>query len=462
MFNRTTISKVWLVAASLYFYAYWNSTYLPILIASLLFNFLIGTLINHADKHKYKKMLVSFGIISNVALLGYFKYMDFLIDNINLFFPVQFTSLNILLPLAISFFTFQQIAYLVDSYNGETKGYNFLNYSLFVTFFPQLIAGPIVHHKEVIPQYRLTSNRRPIIKNISLGIFIFFIGLFKKVLIADTFATWANKGFDNSASLTFFESWITSYSYTFQLYFDFSGYADMAIGLALLFNITLPINFNSPYQAVNIQDFWKRWHITLSRFLTKYIYIPLGGNRKSTSRTYINIIIVFFISGLWHGAGWGFIIWGLMHGGATVIYRWWSKLGLKMSHFLAWLITFNFVNIGWVFFRAETVGEAVSILKAMVGLKGVSLPQSFLSAISNLTGFEIQISTKFFLPGFKDPVIAFVMVTVFLIVVTFTRNSTEMLKNFTPSLKNAIFLAMITIISIIAINKVTEFLYFNF
>ena len=312
----------------------------------MLFNYVIGNSLNtkkEENKKSFsKKSILIFGIVANLSLLGYFKYADFFIENFNIVAQTNINLFNLLLPLAISFFTFQQIAYLVDSYRQETKEYDFLNYALFVTFFPQLIAGPIVHHSEMMPQFANKWNAVKKYKNIALGLFIFSIGLFKKVVIADTFAVWASAGFDTATTLNLFEAWATSLSYTFQLYFDFSGYTDMAIGIALLFNIKLPINFNSPYKARNIQDFWRRWHITLSRFLRDYVYIPLGGNKISSFRTYSNLLATFVIGGLWHGAGWTFIFWGFLHGMALVIHRAWSNLGFKMWTWLAWLITFNF------------------------------------------------------------------------------------------------------------------------
>ena len=231
----------------------------------------------------------------------------------------------------------------------------------------------------MMPQFANLKNRVINYKNIALGLFIFSIGLFKKVVIADSFAVWATNGFDKAAVLNLFEAWATSLSYTFQLYFDFSGYCDMAIGAALLFNIKLPINFNSPYKALNIQDFWRRWHITLSRFLRDYIYIPLGGNRKGRLRTYANLMATFIIGGIWHGAGWTFVFWGFLHGVALVIHRIWSELGFKMNKFLAWFITFNFINITWVFFRAKEWDDALKVLKGMFGLSGIVLP-NFLEA----------------------------------------------------------------------------------
>lgn len=348
------LSKGFLVASSLFFYAWWNIAYLPIILCSMIFNYCFGMELNKSDVKISKKAILIVAIAANLALLGYFKYSDFLIDNLNFAFNLHIHSLNLLLPLAISFFTFQQIAYLVDSYSGgSTKEYNFLNYCLFVTFFPQLIAGPIVHHKEVMPQFGNLKSKVPNYKNIALGIFVFSLGLFKKVLIADTFAVWASNGFDKAEILSLIEAWVTSLSYTFQLYFDFSGYCDMAIGAALLFNIKLPINFNSPYKASDIQDFWRRWHITLSRFLRDYVYIPLGGNRKGRARTYLNLMLTFIIGGIWHGAGWTFIFWGFLHGLALMIHRFWHNLGFRMNKVLAWFITFNFVNIAWVFLELK-------------------------------------------------------------------------------------------------------------
>jgi len=360
-------AKGFLVFTSLFFYSWWNVVYLPIILSSMLFNYVIG---NSLSKKEYKssfnkKSILIFGIVSNLLLLGYFKYADFFIENINLISDVNIEPLNLLLPLAISFFTFQQIAYLVDSYRNDTKEYDFLNYALFVTFFPQLIAGPIVHHKEMMPQFASRWNLVKRYKNIALGLFIFSIGLFKKVVIADTFAIWATQGFDVAQTLNFFEAWATSLSYTFQLYFDFSGYTDMAIGIALLFNIKLPINFNSPYKALDIQDFWRRWHITLSRFLRDYLYIPLGGNKLRSFRTYTNLLMTFVIGGLWHGAGWTFIFWGFLHGMALITHRVWSTLGIKLWDWLSWLITFNFVNITWIFFRAKEWEDAINILNGM-------------------------------------------------------------------------------------------------
>ncbi len=277
-------ARLWLVGTSLFFYAFWNVYYLPLILISMAVNFTLGSTITSPTVRLNKKFLLITGVALNIATLGYFKYTDFIISNLNWALHTQIPLMHIALPLAISFFTFQQIAYLVDCYKGLTKDYDFVSYALFVTFFPQLIAGPIVAHYEMMPQFTKVSNLAKNYKNIFVGLVIFLIGLFKKIIIADTYAQFATIGFDQLKTLNFWGGWFSSLSYTIQIYFDFSGYCDMAVGCALMFNIRLPINFNSPYKALNIKDFWRRWHITLSRFLRDYLYIPFGGNRKKVKR----------------------------------------------------------------------------------------------------------------------------------------------------------------------------------
>jgi alginate O-acetyltransferase complex protein AlgI len=451
-FKLKNLAMIWLVGASLYFYSFWNLNYLPLIIISVIVNFITGTYLTNSTNERRRKIVLTLGITFNVILLGYYKYMDFFISTTNSLFATNLPLLKLALPLAISFFTFQQIAYLVDSFRYETKGYKIHQYMLFVTFFPQLIAGPIVHHKEIMDELH-SDNYRLKSKNIALGLFIFGVGLFKKVMIADTFAVWANLGFNNSLDLNFIEAWITSLSYTFQLYFDFSGYCDMATGAALLFNIRLPINFNSPYKALNIQDFWRRWHMTLNRFMTQYIYFPLGGSKKGPMRAYLNVMIIFMISGFWHGAGWTFILWGFLHGLASVIYRWWKNRGFTMPKWLAWFITFQFVNAAWVIFRANSVDQAVAILRVMIGLDNFALPTR-LARVINMN----------FVP---DGPLLFTYFSVLLIVaalyvVVFRKNSFEMMHQFKPSYLNLAFIAIISIVSILQLGKVSEFLYFNF
>jgi len=388
------IGKVWLVAASLFFYAWFNIYYLPILLGTVIVNFGFGIALSKANwRSSTRKLVLILGIVFNIALLGYFKYADFLIKNYNALTGSSVPLLHILLPLALSFVTFQMIAFLVDSYNHKVKEYSPLTFTLFASFFPQQIAGPIVHHSEMMPQFASRQNLRLNYDNIALGLFIFSLGLFKKVMIADTFAIWADSGFGHAGEFGFHQAWVTSLSYTFQLYFDFSGYTDMAIGSALLFNIRLPINFNSPYKALDIQDFWRRWHITLSRFLRDYIYIPFGGNRNGELRTYANLFATFLIGGLWHGASWMFVIWGALHGTALIIHRVWSKTGFRLPGPLAWLLTFNFVNIAWVFFRAPDLDTAERLLYGMVKFTGAFssdlsiLPTASLAALGFMADY---------------------------------------------------------------------------
>ncbi len=436
------ISKYWLVASSLFFYGWWNIAYLPLMLMSIFVNYGVGNLFNRLTSPTHRWQALTVGLLFNFGLLGYFKYADFFIMNTNRIFPTDIPLLQLLLPLAISFFTFQQVAYLIDAYRREIHHNTFLDYVLFVAFFPQLIAGPIVNHHEMMPQFARMRQKVLNYRHIALGMFIFSIGLFKKVAIADTFAVWANEGYQQTQALSFLEGWIVSLSYTFQLYFDFSGYTDMAIGVALLFNIQLPRNFNSPYQALNITDFWRRWHMTLTRFLTKYIYIPLGGNQQGTLRTYLNIFFVFVISGFWHGAGWTFVFWGILHGLATLIHRYWQTLHIHMNRYVAWFITFNFVNITWVFFRAQTWSEAWHILRAMSGLNGIGFAQI---TMGNL---EFIQSLSYILIG--------------LVLVLGFKNSTERMRGFKPTLWTMLISVGLTFYAITHFNQVSDFLYFNF
>jgi D-alanyl-lipoteichoic acid acyltransferase DltB (MBOAT superfamily) len=386
-----------LVACSLFFYSWWNPVYLTLLLFSMGVNFLIGRRLAYQPG----KALLTLGVVINLGLLGYFKYTGFILANMDSLFGKDWSAVNILLPLAISFFTFQQIAYLVDSYRGITREYSFLHYALFVAFFPQLIAGPIVHHRDVLPQFAQAQRFRPVASNMAIGLTIFAIGFFKKTVLADGVAAYANPVFaaaDAGESLDFFTAWQGALAYTFQLYFDFSGYSDMAIGLARLFGIVLPLNFFSPYKACSIDEFWRRWHITLSNFLRDYVYIPLGGNRQGQFRRYNNLFMTMLLGGIWHGAGWNFLIWGALHGAYLVINQLWRGVkqtlgwgGRAGRLFLSfsWALTMLCVVVGWVFFRATTTGGAVNMLVAMSGSNGVSVPSGILARLGSL-GEQIQ------------------------------------------------------------------------
>lgn len=459
----TSAGTAFLVFTSLFFYSWWNILYLPLILGSILFNFIMGNyLAKSSSFHVNKKTFLWFGIVSNLALLGYFKYTDFFLANFNGIFGSNIPLPHIILPLGISFFTFTQIAYLVDCYKGKVKEYDFLRYALFVTYFPHLLAGPILHHSEMMPQFGNIRNKTKNYKNIALGLFLFSIGLFKKVIIADTFAIWANAGFDSATTLSFFEAWATSLSYTFQLYFDFSGYTDMAIGVSLIFNIILPINFDSPYKALDIQDFWRRWHITLSRFLRDYIYIPLGGNRQGEFRTYVNLFTTFLLGGIWHGAGWTFVFWGTLHGIALIIHRAWKSFGFTMNKYIAWFITFNFVNITWIFFRAKDWESALKVLKGIFGLSGIVLAEKFEKHFSELKDYGILFGKVTININSGSAIIGWILAS-FIMCLLFN-NSYKTTFETTISPWKLIAISFVFVYSLISslVSSTEVFLYFNF
>ncbi|MEA3323294.1 MAG: MBOAT family O-acyltransferase, partial [Patescibacteria group bacterium] len=416
------------------------------------------------SKKKYvsKKVLLQIGLVFNIGLLVYFKYMDFFIGNTNAIFGSDFELLHLALPLAISFFTLQQIAFLVDSYEGLAKEKNFLDYTIFVTFFPQLIAGPIVHHKEMMPQFASVKNKVKNYRNIAMGIFVFSIGLFKKVVIADTFAVWATAGFDTATTLNFLEAWATSLSYTFQLYFDFSGYTDMAIGIALLFSIKIPQNFNSPYKATGMIDFWKRWHITLTNFITTYIYTPIirSFNKLTFHKAMLATVTTFLIAGLWHGASWMFVIFGGLNGLGIATNHYWKKTKIKMNKVLGWFITFNFVNITFVFFRAKDWSDAVKVLSGMFNFDNIVLPNILASKLSFLTQYGIEFGG--YIANIKGNAETVIWLIVGFVLVLFFKNSMEKLAFFTLNYRTVLLAGIAFFISILSLNKVSEFLYFNF
>jgi len=383
----------WLAATSLFFYGWWNPAYVLLLLASILFNFTAGSAIARAHAAGdvlRSRRLMQLAIVANLVLLAYYKYANFFIGNLNAIAGTDWHFAQVILPLGISFFTFTQIAFLVDAWQGKVREYNFVHYGLFVTYFPHLIAGPILHHGEMMPQFAKREIYRPQYDLIAAGLTLFVLGLAKKVLIADGVAPYVAPVFDApgaGVTLTMLEAWCGALAYTFQLYFDFSGYSDMAVGLSLLFGVRLPVNFHSPYKAVNMIDFWRRWHMTLSRFLRDYLYVPLGGNRKSRVRRYTNLLLTMLLGGLWHGAGWTFVLWGALHGIYLVINHGWREFRRGLGHNLhqttPWgrragcLLTFVAVVAGWVLFRAPDVDTALSILRAMAGFNGLVLPEAW-------------------------------------------------------------------------------------
>ena len=482
----------WLVVTSLCFYAWWNPAYLALLGISILFNFATGNTLSglYGGDGRWSRWLLRWGVAVNLALIAYFKYANFFVDTARSLFGVPWQLEEVVLPLAISFFTFQQITYLVDSYRGETREYNFLDYCLFVTFFPQLIAGPIVHHKEMMPQFARGGRYRLDPLDLAVGVTMFSIGLFKKVVIADSLAPFASQvfwGAEHGVALDVLTAWRGTFCYTLQLYFDFSGYSDMALGLARMFGIKLPLNFFSPYQATNIIDFWRRWHMTLSRFLRDYLYIPLGGNRKGRMRRYLNLFLTMLLGGLWHGAGWTFVFWGGLHGLYLIINHawhrlrsreiggWWSRAGARALTFLA-------VTVGWVFFRAETFDGARAVLRGMV-----NLPSTFRGRIGALEGLLSSLGFQF--DGgciTYDHYTGLAWLVGWLAVLWLWPNTQQWMERFEPALKYeqtarlesparrflfarwrptaawAVVIVAVAISAVLHLAEISEFLYFQF
>jgi D-alanyl-lipoteichoic acid acyltransferase DltB (MBOAT superfamily) len=432
----------WLVAASLFFYAWWNPAYVLLLAASIVGNFFVGREISRAftaGLRRRAKSLLAFGVGADLALLAYYKYANFFVNVANDLHAVDWHLAPILLPLGISFFTFTQIAFLVDSHRGEAREPNFVHYALFVTYFPHLIAGPILHHKEVMPQFGLAKTYRFDYQNVAVGLTIFFIGLFKKTVLADGISGYANPVFDAAAAghtLTLLDSWGGALAYTLQLYFDFSGYSDMAIGLSCLFGIRLPLNFSSPYKATSIIEFWRRWHMTLSRFLRDYLYIPLGGNRKGPARRSANMAITMLLGGLWHGAGWTFIVWGALHGVCLLVNHWWRTLvgsgGRQRwwSTASAWLLAFTCVVVAWVFFRASDLSAALAMLEAMSGGNGVILPASWSHRLSALSDLGLAFGPVEYFMGWKQLAWTICLLGIALC----CPNTQQIMRNFQPAI----------------------------
>lgn len=419
--EQRNLAIAFLSLASVFFYAWWNPVYIFLILGEVVFSFLIGRQLERMDLSNAVRRLLLTGAVAFILLvLGYFKYANFFLGIVNDATGSEWSLGLIILPLGISFHTFQQIAYLVHAYQRSAKHYRFIDFCLFVTFFPQLIAGPIVHHYEAIPQIARPGFLRPRAVNLLVGLSLFGLGLFKKTVIADSLAQIATPVFaaaQGGAELTFVEAWFGALGYSLQLYFDFSAYSDMALGLARMFNIRFPANFHSPYKAVNIADFWRRWHITLSRFLRDFLYIPLGGNRRGHLRQLSNLMITMLLGGLWHGAGWTFIVWGGLHGAYLVIHRFWSRLagarGLSMPRPLAWVLTMLAVVVAWVYFRAPDIGVAHSILASMFGGEGLGFKTPNLAPLP-LKGWPIILAAA--------------------LVATLAPNSNEILGRYRPTL----------------------------
>lgn len=437
-------SKYFLSVSSLVFYYLGSPDFLPYFVISIIMNFLIGAGLNQLKtvvaKTLFRKLFLLFGIMVNVIFLGYFKYLDFLIENLNSVLNTDYQLMHIVLPIGISFFTFQLIAYLIDSYRGETSGYEFVDYLLFITFFPQLIVGPIVHHKDVVPQYNSVRNYKLNFDNIAQGLFLFSLGCIKKVALADNLTPFAQRAFDNVQGLTMPHAWLASISYTLSYYFDLSGYADMAIGLGCFFNIDIPINFNSPYKARDFADYWRRWHITLSKFLGDYIFRSIYKKGQSSRRFYLGIFITFLVSGFWHGAGWTFVAWGLLNGVLVIIAHMLRRADRLPPVYVGWPVTFLGVIVARVLFVSSSFSDAYHVIRKMVDLSEIGLVMHTVSSFSKQS----------------------FLVVLCLVITFFLPNSNELRERFRPNLYSLVVASAALVFSLLFMNRVADFLYFQF
>ena len=461
--KKYNLAQAFLLGMSLWFYGYFDYSYLAIILVSIVVNYLFTMLMGKTVNLKLRKLEVTAAVLLNLGILFYFKYFDFFLMNLNRFAHTDFTLHNILLPLGISFFTFQQVSYVVDAYRGEVQQYNFLQYASFVAYFPQLIAGPIVTHDELIPQFMDLEKKKFNWDNFAKGLFMFVLGLSKKVLIADTFGLAANWGFANVQLLDTTNAIFTALGYTIQIYFDFSGYCDMAIGIGQMMNLELPVNFDSPYKALTIDEFWHRWHKTLTRFFTKYIYIPLGGSRKGILRTYLNIMIVYCASGLWHGANYTYIAWGLLQGILTVINRIWKDKIKQLHPGFSWLTTFLLVMMSMTLFRANSIGDFLVIVKRMISMdfgpvneniaNAFLLPEVLLLIRNIPQIWYLEFSPAPLLTLFYGGAMALILGP---------RNAREHMLTFRPTVWNFLFIALLLTWCVLSFGGVSTFLYFNF
>jgi D-alanyl-lipoteichoic acid acyltransferase DltB (MBOAT superfamily) len=469
----------WLVFCSFFYYGWRELRFVPLLAGAILVNFAAGWLLVTRVNPVLRRTILVCGLVFNLGLLVYFKYTNFFLQSFNELAGSHWGMLDIVLPLGISFFTFQKIAYLVDCYRGKAEAYNLLDFGLFVMFFPQLIAGPIVHHAELVPQFATRRWHRVFLRDIAVGGTIFLIGLFKKVALADAIAPHASAVFGAAAagqSVGFADAWLGALAYTLQIYFDFSAYSDMAIGIARLFGIWLPLNFDSPYKSLNIIEFWRRWHITLSRFLRDYLYIPLGGNRKGKFRRYINLMVTMLLGGLWHGAAWTFIAWGFLHGVYLVVNHAWRhlrgagpdrstgvKVGFSIFRLGAGALTFVAVVGAWVFFRADTFHAAKIVLLGMADVTSLAGPMVF-EENNRLLWVGGLLAAVFLLPNTQE-------------LMSHYKPALEYLRRFSPSVARIrrpgafvwrptpIWAAVIAAMSLAAftqLSRVSEFIYYRF
>ena len=461
--GKDKAASAYLLIMSLWFCGYTNIYYPIVLLASILFNYGIAGMISKEPAGKKKKAWLCAGVLTNVGILLFLKYYNFFVENINVVFKAQLPLLRLFLPLGISFYTFQQISYLVDSYRGDCGKYKFLDYALYIAYFPKLTQGPIALHSEIIPQMQNPDNRKINYGNMCRGIYAFALGLAKKVLLADSFARVVNVGYGNISALNTLSAALVMVCYSLQIYFDFSGYCDMALGLGYMLNVKLPVNFNSPYKAESISDFWDRWHMTLTRFFTRYLYIPLGGSRRGKARTYLNTMIVFLVSGLWHGANWTFILWGALHGIVMVFEKITNIASLKLPRWLKIGVTFLLVTFAWSLFRADSIRDAQMLWHQLFrgGFGGLYRP--IIDTFQELTeiSFLYRLGLSRFMSHFP-----WLAVSVFTLAALFgcfsMKNTQEKAECLILSWKKLFAVVILLFWSILSLSEISVFLYSNF
>lgn len=453
----------YLVAMSMVFYGYNSIRYLMMLVISIMVNYLLVRMMDKAESKTRKKLCLTAGIAYNIGILFYFKYFDFFIENVNAALRTDYPFLRLALPLGISFYTFQQLSYVIDSYRGDCERYSLLEYAAYVSFFPQLIAGPIVYHDELIPQFRARENHCIRYENLCKGIYAFALGMAKKVLVADTLSKVVTSGYANVDELNSISTILVMLCYSLQIYFDFSGYCDMAYGIGYMFNVELPVNFNSPYKAASVREFWDRWHMTLTRFFTKYVYIPLGGSRKGTVRTYVNVMIVFLVSGIWHGANWTFILWGVVNGLGNLYDRLFDRTLHKIPRVLRAAVTFAFCTVAWSMFRAESVGQGLQMIGNLIDCGDGKLYAEIAENFNQI--IEVRLLGRMGLQPLIQACPWFMLaVFVFLLILACLglRNTQEKVHDGRYGVRRIAVIVVLLLWSILSLSEVSEFLYFNF
>jgi D-alanyl-lipoteichoic acid acyltransferase DltB (MBOAT superfamily) len=459
----TRLAIWWLVCVSFFFYGWWNPSDLPLLIGSVLFNFAVGRYLQAERPAAHRKAALVTGIVLDLAVLGFCKYGAFFAANLGALLHFTIPLPSVRLPLGISFFTFTQITFLVDNYRERKEITPFRNFALFVSFYPHLLAGPILHHGDMLPQFADPENKRSRASALWRGLALFCVGLSKKVLLADALAPFARAGFDQMAAPSTLDAWLAVLAYTFQIYFDFSGYTDMAVGIAQMFNIRLPFNFNSPYRSTDIQAFWRRWHITLGTFFRDYLYIPLGGNKLGRGRTLANLFLVALWSGLWHGAAWSFVLWGGLHGIAMVIHNLWKRTGRVLPRALAWAIMFLFIVVSWVPFRATEWPRARVVLSGLCGANGTRIPLSKPTLERKWSRRLKEMEVRFAALETKDAGVLAAYLALAALIAFWPRNSNLLLTSeHSAAWWQLVILATLAAASILQLNKLSEFIYFNF